>query len=132
MSERLIQNSIVRAIGTRSDVRIMRANVGLAIPSRIVRAATTLMRQGDVRGAIAALGRARPVQFGVPGQADLTGILAGGFRIEIECKGPKGRQSDDQKNYQAMVERFGGLYVLARSVEDVEEALDEYVGRECV
>jgi hypothetical protein len=70
----------------------------------------------------------RVVRFGVPGQADLTGILPGGIRLEIETKTDNGRQSIDQQNYQRMIERFGGVYVLARSVEDAWEAIGPYLG----
>ena len=95
MSEHEIQNAIIREFGTRPELRLWRANCGTArFHGRVVR-------------------------FGVPGQADLTGILQNGRRIEIEVKSATGRQSIEQKQYQAMIERFGGLYILARSVEDV-------------
>jgi len=98
-TEREIQLAILREFGTRPSMRIWRANVG-----------------------VARIGR-RVVRFGVPGQADITGILPGGRRIEIEVKSPTGRQTPDQVNFQRMIERFGGLYVLARSVEDVRKAI---------
>jgi hypothetical protein len=63
------------------------------------------------------------VRFGVPGQADISGILVGGRRLEIEVKGPTGRMSDQQRKFRAMIECFGGLYILARSVDDVTQAL---------
>jgi hypothetical protein len=67
------------------------------------------------------------VRFGVPGQADLTGILPGGLRLEIEVKSAGGRQTTEQQTYQRMIQRFGGMYVLARSAEDVQEALEAYL-----
>jgi len=68
------------------------------------------------------------VRFGLEGSADFLGILAPTGRfLAIECKTLKGRQTEAQKAFQAMVERMGGLYVLARSVEDVEQALREVV-----
>lgn len=66
-SERYIQNAILRAYATRPDLRIWRMNTGKA------------RFNGQV------------VQFGVPGQADLTGILPDGRRLEIEVKSPTGR-----------------------------------------
>jgi hypothetical protein len=99
MTERQLQQAILRVFGTRADLRLWRANVG-----------------------VARIGR-RVVRFGVPGQADITGILPNGRRLEIEVKAPDGRQSEDQRNFQRMIERFGGLYVLARSVEDVAKAI---------
>lgn len=71
----------------------------------------------------------RVVRFGIPGQADLTGILPDGRRLEVEVKSPEGTQSEEQRNYQRMIERLGGVYVLARSVEDVSGAL-EHAGYE--
>ena len=101
--EKHIQNDILRTFGTRKDMRIWRANVG---------ASTFLGPHGKQR-----------VQFGVPGQADLTGILPDGRRLEIEVKSAVGRQRPEQVNYQKMIEQFGGVYILARSVEDVFAAL---------
>lgn len=100
MRERSIQNDILRRYGTDRRLRLWRANVGSARFGRQV------------------------VQFGVPGQADLTGIIPGGRRLEIEVKSEAGRQSRDQKAWQTLIERFGGLYILARSVEDVAAVLE--------
>jgi len=104
MTEKEIQNEIIRTFGTRSDMRIWRMNVGAA-------------KFAD----------GRAVQFGVPGQADLTGILPGGRRLEIEVKSATGRQSKDQKRYQKMIERYDGLYILARSVDDVWAVLQKFL-----
>lgn len=100
MTEKSIQNAILRRYGTDPRLRLWRANAGVA-------------SYGP-----------RTVHFGVVGQADLTGILPGGRRLEIECKSPTGSQTLEQKNYQVMVEKFGGVYVLARSVEDVERVVE--------
>lgn len=97
--EHHIQNEILRAFGTRADMRLWRQNTG------------------------AATFRGQRVSFGVPGAADITGILPDGRRIEIEVKSAVGRQSAAQKSYQAMIERFGGVYILARSVDDVYAGL---------
>lgn len=70
------------------------------------------------------------IRFGLPGQADLAGCIAG-LHIEIEVKALTGRQTAQQRNWQAAVERAGDLYVLARSVEAavmaVRAALDARV-----
>lgn len=102
MREKEIQNAIMRKFATRADMRLWRANSGVAT-----------YEDG------------RTVRFGIPGQADLSGILQGGRRLEIEVKSPDGRQTPQQAAFQKMIEAFGGLYILARSVEDVEEALDD-------
>jgi len=55
-----------------------------------------------------------------PGIADLYAVK-GGRSIWVEVKTPAGRQSEVQREFQRQVEEHGGVYVLARSVEDVEE-----------
>ena len=60
---------------------------------------------------------ARWIQGAPPGAGDLSGILADGRRLEIEVKAQT-KQSEDQKAWQAMIERFGGVYILARSAEE--------------
>lgn len=68
-------------------------------------------------------GRKRFVKFGTPGLADITGVLPGGRAIYVECKVGRDKQSDKQRAFQASVERAGGLYVLARSIDDLESAI---------
>ena len=57
------------------------------------------------------------VKFGLPGMGDISGII-NGMAIEIEVKSEKGKQSEQQKNWQIAVERAGGIYILTNSVED--------------
>jgi len=99
MTEKQIQNAILREFATRQDLRLWRANVGAA-------------KFGD-----------QFVRFGFKGQADLTGLLYDGTRIEIEVKTKVGRLSKDQNNFWSMIDRFNGIYILARNVQDVYEAL---------
>lgn len=70
----------------------------------------------------------RRVNFGLVGSADLLGILAPeGRLLAIECKSPTGRQSPAQVAFGTMIERFGGVYILARSVADVLETLHPWL-----
>ena len=48
------------------------------------------------------------------GSHTLTGQFVG-----IKVKASKGRQSDNQKEFQRQLEAAGGMYVLAYSIEDV-------------
>jgi hypothetical protein len=127
MSERDIQTEILRwfARPDAPQARIWRNNVGAAVPVSVVRFAAAALRKGNVAGALAMLDQARPIAFGVEGAADLSGILATGRRLEIEVKSETGRQRPQQKLYEAMIQKHNGLYVLARSVSDVERALSE-------
>jgi len=66
----------------------------------------------------------RFIRFGVSGQGDISGILNGGRRLEIEVKSQKGRQSKDQKNFEVMIMKFGGLYLLARDYKFVKKSIE--------
>ena len=57
------------------------------------------------------------------GWPDITGLLPDGRFIGVECKSPTGRQSPVQKHIEQEIRKRNGLYVLARSVDDVERAL---------
>jgi hypothetical protein len=113
--EREIQTAILLSPwGRHPRVRLWRANVGVGWYDDKAQPC----RKTDPG--------AHPVKFGVRGQGDLSGIIMpSGRRLEIEVKTPTGRQSDEQRNFGAMITKFGGLYVLARSVADVDRALTE-------
>lgn len=101
MSESDLVQAILLEFGSRPDLRIWRANVLVA---------------QDKNG--------RVIRAGIKGQADISGIMRpSGRRIEIECKSPHGRQSEEQRRWQRMIEWAGGLYILARRIEDVRLAL---------
>lgn len=102
-AEKKLQNAILLRFATRPDMRLWRANTGHGI----------------------SMDGKRHLSFGIPGQADLSGILRDGRRLEIECKSPNGQQSEEQRNFAAMIRQFNGVYILARSVEDVERGLQE-------
>lgn len=111
MSERDLLHLILSTWGAHPALRIWRANTGMGWFANGEPA-----RKTD-RGAY-------PVCFGTPGQGDISGlVLPSGRRLEIETKFARGRQSDDQKSFQKMIENFGGVYVLARSLDDVDRAL---------
>lgn len=58
------------------------------------------------------------------GWPDLTCLAPGGRFVGVEVKAATGRQSPVQVDMQQRIERLGGLYVLARSVDDVVAALE--------
>ena len=73
-----------------------------------------------------AFGRNRAVRSVPKGHADIAGILsiAGlGFSFFVEVKSKSGKQSKEQRAFQLAVEKLGALYVLARSIPEVEQAL---------
>ncbi len=104
MTETDLVRGILSALAWRRDVAVWRQNTGA-------------VSVGD--GA-----RKRFVRFGYKGFADISGIGPGGVRIEIECKVERGVQSDAQKAFEAMIRQHGGIYFVARSVDDCLRQLD--------
>jgi hypothetical protein len=97
-SESGIQSAIRLALGQRDDVMLIRINVGKFRP---------LHGPQD-----------RVIQSAPKGTPDLLGVW-NGCALAIEVKVAKGRQSHEQKMFQRAWEARGGLYILARSVDDV-------------
>jgi hypothetical protein len=61
----------------------------------------------------------RVVYYGAKGLPDIFARTHAGSIIWIEVKADKGKQNDDQKTWQEDAERFGDVYILARSLDDV-------------
>jgi hypothetical protein len=99
-AENPIQQAILAAIGTRPDLRAWRNNSGAL---------------KDVNG--------RLVRFGLTGSADILGIMVGGRFLAIEVKAPGEDLSPQQRKFRETILMFGGLHVVARSVEDAIKAL---------
>lgn len=85
-----------------------------------------LERRGDVaawRNNTGAYKKGRAfIRYGYPGSPDIIGVWRGRF-LGIEMKSDKGQLSPDQIAFKADIEAAGGLYIEARSVEDVERVL---------
>lgn len=64
------------------------------------------------------------VTYGLVGSSDLIGLLPGGRFLAIEVKTATGTQSKEQRNFQQMIERLGGLYILARSGAEARAAIE--------
>lgn len=64
----------------------------------------------------------RFIRYGSVGFSDIVACIGGRF-VAIECKAPKGKQSEAQAAFQAEVERAGGSYWLVKSSEDLERLL---------
>lgn len=108
MTESQILAGILQALGHRRDLCLVwRNNSGSA---RAIHAPN------------------RVIAFGLPGSPDILGILRGGRWLGIEVKAAKGRQSEQQKRFQRAAEALGGVYVLARSVEEAVAAVERAAG----
>ena len=64
----------------------------------------------------------RHIRFGIPGLADIGGSTNTGRALQVECKSGAGKLSAAQMNFRDWFVESGGLYVLARSVKDLQEA----------
>lgn len=64
------------------------------------------------------------IKFGLKGSSDILGIYLGGILLAVEVKTGTGRQSLEQRAFEAMVTRFGGRYKGVGSAEEVTEWLD--------
>lgn len=100
MLERHIQRDIQLRFGALPWLRLWRVNVGAA-----------KMPTGQV------------MRFGLPGMADLTGLVACGRRLEVEVKGPEGRLSKQQEAWGRCITALGGLWIVARSADDLQRFL---------
>lgn len=100
-TEHVIQGYILKALGQLEGVKAFRLNVGFA---------------RDVKG--------HGVRFGVPGMADIL-ALVGDRYVWLEVKTPSGRQTSQQKRFEAAVASIGGRYHVVRSVEEALAAVEE-------
>lgn len=99
MTEAQIQFEILKAWGAHPRLRIARINTGAAM----------------VKG--------RLIRFNPPGTADIVGLIApSGRMVMVECKSATGKQRKEQETMQRVVTAMGGLYILARSLADVDAA----------
>lgn len=62
------------------------------------------------------------------GTADISATI-NGRSVKIEVKIGRDRQSDRQKQYKAQIERAGGIYIIARSLEQFVGELMTYSSR---
>lgn len=58
------------------------------------------------------------IRYGLKGSADITGILIDGRRLEVEIKTGNAKQMAHQEVFQTVINSMGGVYFVARSVED--------------
>lgn len=57
-------------------------------------------------------------------------IISGNVTVHVEFKTPKGRQSEEQKKIQALLEEQGHPYYVCRTYEDFVEICHSHFGEE--
>jgi hypothetical protein len=120
--EKTIQQEIRARLGSRSDVRIFRNNVGLSYVGTVVQKTIDFIT----------LKNFRPIKFGLfVGSGDLIGWKSVtvtpdmvGHRVavflSIETKSQRGVKKANQENWRDQVLASGGLAGFARSVDEAE------------
>jgi len=63
--------------------------------------------------------------YNLKGVADILGVLPNGKFLAIEVKTQSGKQSLFQKNFQNQIEKNNGIYILARSIDDVRYIVNQ-------
>lgn len=63
------------------------------------------------------------VRFGVPGISDILGCMPDGRFIAVECKAGRNTLTKDQRVFLEQIRQAGGIGIVARSVDDVVDAL---------
>lgn len=69
------------------------------------------------------------VRFGFKGLSDVIGQVRGGGFLAIEVKDATGKVSAEQKQFLDMVNKSGGIGLVARSLDDVKNVLDGLLER---
>lgn len=69
----------------------------------------------------------RVVRYGKPGSADIIGVTKSGKFIAVECKSKKGILSPHQIAFKTDIVLHKGIYILARSIDDLEIMKDVLV-----
>lgn len=59
------------------------------------------------------------ISFGLVGSSDVLGILINGRFLAIEGKTGNAVLSKRQKAFKTMIEKFGGVYIVARPGDDI-------------
>lgn len=104
--ESVLQRLILAHVNKIPSVKVWRANTGLA---------------STVHGT--------KLRFGIKGQADITGILGPtGKRLEIEVKSSTGKQTADQQAWEKQIASLGGMYILARSLDQAMVPICQFLG----
>lgn len=67
----------------------------------------------------------RLVRFGIPGMADIIGVLPNGRFLAIEVKTKGNKPTLYQKDFINRIKTNNGVAIVAYSVEDVKEKLEE-------
>lgn len=133
-SEREIKHAIRVRLGRMPDVLLYNNPVGVVEVGRDLRNVLArllgLLRSMRVDDALGLLTstlatKGRMMVFGLaPGSSDLIGIGPGGQFLALEVKTSTGRASKEQKQFIALVHRYGGTGAIVRSADEAVAVIE--------
>lgn len=97
---RLLKEILI-AIGARPDCRVWRNETGLAY-------------RDD-----------KAIRYGKKGSSDILGLTSDGKMLCIEVKTGRATQQENQVKFEKVIKKFGGRYVVVKSVAETVKFLDD-------
>lgn len=130
MAETETLKKVMLKLGAKNWLKIWRNNTGQAWQGkrfglkRGTRVVDEMGRSIVVEPGDIMIKGARPVNFGLAGSGDIAGIIApAGIMIYIETKYGRYKQTEQQKRFAKMIQDMGGIYIVARDPELVEQQI---------
>lgn len=130
MSETETLKKVMLKLGAKNWLKIWRNNTGQAWQGkrfglkRGTRVVDEMGRSIVVEPGDIMIKGAHPVNFGLAGSGDIAGIIApAGIMIYIETKYGRYKQTEQQKRFAKMIQDMGGIYIVARDPEMVEQQI---------
>jgi hypothetical protein len=66
-------------------------------------------------------GKGNHIRYGLVGSSDIIGMTPSGRFLAVECKSEKGKLTPHQLAFMGKVLQHGGIFILARSIDDLED-----------
>lgn len=121
-SEKKILNDILCVGTAQPKTMLYRQNTGTAWQGKSLD--IPVGEYVRMRPGMRILADARPITFGCPGAGDAVGSIQG-RPLQIETKTLTGRQREVQVAFERAWVKAGGIYILARSVDEFLTELKE-------
>lgn len=130
MAESETLKKIILKLGAKPWLKIWRNNTGQAwngVRISLKKGSRVTDSQGRVltiQSDDILIRNAHPVKFGLVGSGDIAGIISpSGICIYIETKYGRYKQTEQQKLFAKMIQDMGGIYIVARDPETIEQQI---------
>ncbi len=123
----LVADALIE-FGAMDGIWAWRENTGQAYGAGRVRQAQKAAMMGNAREAASLLGSTQPINYGIPGRADIGGVIRMsemlyGRPLGWEAKVNNGRRRPEQIKWADYFIKMGGFYILFYQVSDIYKAL---------